>query len=83
MIVTENVSPGATSWPGSPLISMVTSPVTMNSVHVALAAGAGSAGSGNINTATDEALTFHGAPSIIIPAGKWFFPILSTTIFRC
>ena len=47
-----------------------TSPVTMNSVHVALAAGAGSAGSGNINTATDKALTFHGAPSITIPAGE-------------
>jgi lysophospholipase L1-like esterase len=47
-----------------------TSPVTMNSVHVALAAGAGSAGSGNINTTTDKALTFHGAPSITIPAGE-------------
>jgi lysophospholipase L1-like esterase len=44
-----------------------TSPVTMNSVHVALAAGTGS---GNINTATDKALTFHGAPSITIPAGE-------------
>jgi lysophospholipase L1-like esterase len=47
-----------------------TSPVTMNSVHVALAAGAGSAGSGNINTATDKALTFRGAPSITIPPGE-------------
>jgi len=47
-----------------------TSPVAMNSVHVALAAGAGSAGNGNINTATDKALTFHGAPSITIPAGE-------------
>ena len=47
-----------------------TNSVTMNSVHVALAAGAGSAGSGAINTATDEALTFHGAPSITIPPGE-------------
>ncbi len=47
-----------------------TSPVTMNSVHVALAAGTGSAGSGNINTATDKALTFRGAPSINIPPGE-------------
>ena len=47
-----------------------TNAVTVNSVHVALAAGAGSAGSGNINTATDKALMFHGAPSITIPAGE-------------
>jgi lysophospholipase L1-like esterase len=47
-----------------------TSPVTMNSVHVALATGAGSAGSGNLNPATDQSLTFHGAPSITIPAGE-------------
>jgi lysophospholipase L1-like esterase len=47
-----------------------TNSVTMNSVHVALAAGAGSGGSGNINTATDKALTFHGAPSVNIPAGE-------------
>lgn len=40
----------------------------MNSVHVALAAGR--AGSGDINSATDLALTFHGAPSVNIPAGK-------------
>jgi lysophospholipase L1-like esterase len=47
-----------------------TNSVMINSAHVALAAGAGSAGSGNINTATDKALTFHGAPSITIPAGE-------------
>jgi lysophospholipase L1-like esterase len=47
-----------------------TDPVTMNSVHVALSAGAGSAGNGDINTATDKALTFHGAPSISIPPGE-------------
>jgi lysophospholipase L1-like esterase len=47
-----------------------TSPVAINSVHVALAAGAGSAGSGNINPATDAALTFGGASSITIPPGE-------------
>ena len=50
-----------------------TSPVTMNSIHVALAAGAGSAGRGNINPATDTALTFRGAPSVMIPAGEAVF----------
>ena len=45
----------------------------MNSVHVALAAGAGSAGSGDINPATDKALTFHGAPSVNIPPGEVVF----------
>jgi lysophospholipase L1-like esterase len=44
--------------------------VTMNSVHVALAAGAGSGGSGNINAATDMALTFRGAPSATLPPGE-------------
>lgn len=47
-----------------------TNSVTMNSVHVALAAGPGSAGSGNINTATDKALSFRGAPSATIPPGE-------------
>jgi len=47
-----------------------TDPVVLNSVHVALASGAGSAGSGNINTATDKALTFRGAPSVVIPPGE-------------
>lgn len=47
-----------------------TGSVTMNAVHVALASGNGSAGNGNINTATDKALTFHGAPLVNIPAGE-------------
>jgi lysophospholipase L1-like esterase len=47
-----------------------TNPVTMNAVHVALASGAGSAGNGTINPATDTALTFHGAPAVNIPAGE-------------
>jgi lysophospholipase L1-like esterase len=42
----------------------------MNSVHVALAAGTGSAANGVINPATDRALTFRGAPSITIPPGE-------------
>ncbi len=46
-----------------------TNSVVMNSVHVALAAGTGSAANGVINTATDTALTFRGAPSITIPPG--------------
>ncbi|HEU6447214.1 MAG TPA: SGNH/GDSL hydrolase family protein [Verrucomicrobiae bacterium] len=45
-----------------------TDPVTMNSVHVALASG--NLGTGNINAATDKALTFHGAPGAVIPAGQ-------------
>jgi len=47
-----------------------TDPVTLNSVHVALAAGSGSAGTGNINPATDKILTFRGAPSAVIPPGE-------------
>jgi lysophospholipase L1-like esterase len=47
-----------------------TNSVTMNSVHVALAAGAGSGSGGTINTATDKALTFRGAPSANIPPGE-------------
>ncbi len=46
-----------------------TNSVTMNSVHIALAAGTGSAANGVINTSTDTPLTFHGAPSITIPPG--------------
>ena len=47
-----------------------TNSVTMNSVHVALSAGLGSAGNGDINVATDRALTFRGAPSISLPPGE-------------
>jgi lysophospholipase L1-like esterase len=42
----------------------------MNSVHLALAVGAGSAGLGNIDPATDKVLSFHGASSAIIPPGE-------------
>jgi lysophospholipase L1-like esterase len=47
-----------------------TSPVTLNAAHVALAAGAGSAGSGEIAPATDKALTFNGTPGTVIPPGE-------------
>ena len=41
------------------------SPVTMNSVHVAL-----SAGGSTIKTNSDQALTFQGKASVMIPAGE-------------
>src|SRR5206468_2878019 len=47
-----------------------TNSVTINSAHVGLSAGAGSAGNGDINTATDKPLTFHGAPSVNILPGE-------------
>lgn len=47
-----------------------TNSVSINSAHVALAAGAGSGGNGEIDTATDKPLTFHGASSVNIPAGE-------------
>jgi lysophospholipase L1-like esterase len=47
-----------------------TNPVTIQSVHVALSTGAGSAGDGDINTATDRVLTFRGAPGLVIQPGE-------------
>ena len=47
-----------------------TNSVTLNLVHVALAAGGGSAASGLIDTNTDRALTFRGAPSVTLPPGE-------------
>jgi len=47
-----------------------TNSVTVNTAHVALPAGAGSGGNGDINPATDSALTFRGAPGIVIPPGE-------------
>ncbi len=44
--------------------------VMINSAHIALAAGLGSGGNGDINTATDKALTFQGAPGTVIPPGQ-------------
>ncbi|MEO5711904.1 MAG: SGNH/GDSL hydrolase family protein [Luteolibacter sp.] len=47
-----------------------TEPVTIQSAHLALAAGTGSAGTGEINPATDRTLAFGGAPGVVIPAGQ-------------
>ena len=47
-----------------------TNVVVIQSAHIALAAGTGSATNGVINPATDTPLTFHGAPSITIPPGE-------------
>src|SRR5579862_1255075 len=47
-----------------------TDAVVVNAAHVALAAGRGSAGDGEINPATDRALKFNGAESVSIPAGE-------------
>jgi lysophospholipase L1-like esterase len=47
-----------------------TNPVTIQSVHVALAPGTDSAANGIINPPTDKALTFDGAPSASIPPGE-------------
>ena len=45
-------------------------PVTIHSAHIALAAGQGSGGPGEINPATDTALTFKGAAEVVIPQGE-------------
>ena len=50
-----------------------TDAVTLRAAHNALAAGKGSAGSGEINPATDKALTFHGAAEVVIPKGETVF----------
>ncbi|HUA67937.1 MAG TPA: SGNH/GDSL hydrolase family protein [Candidatus Saccharimonadales bacterium] len=46
-----------------------TNSFTIESAHVALAAGTGSAANGVINPATDMALTFRGSPSVTVPPG--------------
>jgi lysophospholipase L1-like esterase len=50
-----------------------TNSVSINSAHVALSAGTGSAANGQIDPATDKPLRFHGAPSINIPPGEAIF----------
>ena len=47
--------------------------VAIRAAHVALAAGKGSAGNGEINSATDKPLTFHGSSEVIIPRGETIF----------
>ena len=50
-----------------------TNSVSINSAHVALSAGTGSASNGQIDPATDKPLRFRGAPSINIPPGEAIF----------
>jgi lysophospholipase L1-like esterase len=45
-------------------------PVTVKAARVALASGKGSAGTGEIDPATDRALAFDGKPEVVIPAGS-------------
>lgn len=47
-----------------------TDSVTIHTAHLALAAGKGSAGSGDINPATDKSLTFQGSAEMVIPRGE-------------
>lgn len=47
-----------------------TDPVVINAAHVALAPATASGGNGNIYTNTDQALTFRGAPGVVIPRGE-------------
>ena len=47
-----------------------TDAVTLSAVHIALPDGTGSAGTGDINPATDTPLTFQGSAAITIPAGE-------------
>jgi lysophospholipase L1-like esterase len=50
-----------------------TNSVNLTAARVALAAGAGSAGNGDIHPATDTVLTFRGAPGVVIPRGEVVF----------
>lgn len=53
------------------------SPVAIQAARVALAAGTGSAGTGEINPETDRVLMFRGKAGVIIPAGEtvWSDPL--------
>jgi len=50
-----------------------TDSVAIHSAHIALAAGTGSAGTGQISPATDKTVTFHGADGVTIPRGDTVF----------
>src|SRR6185503_8788370 len=50
-----------------------TDSVAIHSAHIALAAGTGSAGTGQISPATDKTVTFHGADGVTIPRGETVF----------
>ena len=47
-----------------------TDPVVIHAAHVALAPASASGGNGDIYPATDKALTFRGAPGVVIPRGE-------------
>lgn len=47
-----------------------TDPVNINAAHIALAPATASGGNGDIYPATDKALTFRGAPGVVIPRGE-------------
>ncbi|HEY9509525.1 MAG TPA: GDSL-type esterase/lipase family protein, partial [Verrucomicrobiae bacterium] len=47
-----------------------TDPVTIQAAHIALSSATASTGDGNIDLATDTALTFHGTPGAVVPAGE-------------
>ncbi len=47
-----------------------TNTVVINAAHVALAPATASGGNGDIYTNTDKALTFRGAPGVVIPRGE-------------
>jgi len=47
-----------------------TDPVTINGAHIALSGGVLLGGNGAIDTSTDKALTFRGAPGTVIPPGE-------------
>jgi lysophospholipase L1-like esterase len=50
-----------------------TNSVVINAARVALAPSTASIGNGDIITATDKALTFRGAPGVVIPRGESVF----------
>ena len=47
-----------------------TEPVPIVAAHIAMSAGSGSAGTGEIDPDTDTALAFSGAPGTVIPPGE-------------
>lgn len=47
-----------------------TNSVNINTARIALSASKGSAGNAEINLAADKALTFRGAPGVVIPHGE-------------
>ncbi len=50
-----------------------TDAVTINAARIALAPSSASLGNGDIIPATDQGLTFRGAPGVVIPRGEFVF----------